>query len=122
MQGDGVVSWLAIEMPTKQDSDDIIITYKTAIVGRNYREGLSDNQKQNIRDKASHIWYDAAFVSWRETFWDEYILGQNFWGPGERIISKDRTPGERLYPRTEPLGRDYILGQNFWGPGERIIS
>ena len=41
-------------MATQQEYDDIL-SYKTAAAGtgKKYRDGLSDNQRRNIRDKAT---------------------------------------------------------------------
>ena len=53
-----------ITMATQQEYNDIM-KYKTS-VQRKYRDGLSDNQKSNIRDKSSHYvvssTYDAAMI------------------------------------------------------------
>ena len=38
-------------MATQEEYDDIL-HYKTTDSGKKYRDGLSDNQKRNIRDKA----------------------------------------------------------------------
>ena len=53
------ISVVRITMATQQEYSDIM-KYKTSIE-RKYRDGLSDNQKRNIRDKSSRYVVSSTY-------------------------------------------------------------